>query len=191
MKKISALILALALLASALPAALAVNPTHSSTTLTTTVPSARYVLNIPADQTVTYGETRTYIGNVTITDSQGFSTKKIVTVTVEYAPFAAEAEEISTTIPYTLYQTLATDSSDSYGNLHTSSIASGGKMLFGVDDVDGDVLAGYTQFTDDDATYWPMNNLIVQIESEDWLKALAGDYKSTITFTSEISVMDH
>lgn len=33
-----------------------------------------------------------------------------------------------------------------------------------------------------------MRNLIVKIASRDWGKALAGNYKSTITFTSEIVV---
>lgn len=187
MKKISALILALALLASALPAALAANATHSSMTLTTTVPSARYVLNIPADQTVTYGEARTYIGNVTVTDSQGFAKGKALTVTVEYAPFAAEAEEISTTIPYTLYQTEATDSSDQYLDLNAVSLASGGKIKF-VAKGDG-TLTECAPFVDELDAWYTMNNLIVQIESEDWLKALSGDYKSTITFTSEITVI--
>ena len=56
MKRISALILALALLASALPAAFAANATPNTTTLTTTVPSATYVLNIPADQEIPCGQ---------------------------------------------------------------------------------------------------------------------------------------
>ena len=33
-----------------------------------------------------------------------------------------------------------------------------------------------------------MEGLVVSIQSKDWGKALAGDYKSTITFTSEIVV---
>ena len=104
MKKISALILALALLVSVIPAAYAANATPNTTTLTTTVPSASYVLNIPADQTITFGDLETNIGNVTITESKNFAEGKNVDVTVEYAPFAAEAAEISTTIPYRLWQ---------------------------------------------------------------------------------------
>lgn len=84
MKKLSALILALALLVSVIPVAYAANATPNTTTLTTTVPSATYVLNIPADQTVTFGEIRTYIGNVTVTDSKNFADGKNVDVTVEY-----------------------------------------------------------------------------------------------------------
>ena len=44
MKKLSALLLALALLMSAVPTAFAANTTPNTTTLTTTVPSATYVL---------------------------------------------------------------------------------------------------------------------------------------------------
>lgn len=96
----------MALLVSVIPAAYAANATPNTTTLTTTVPSASYVLNIPADQEISFGETNVEIGNVTITDSKNFAQGKNVDVMVEYAPFAAEAEEINTTIPYELYKTV-------------------------------------------------------------------------------------
>lgn len=178
MKKLSAFCLALVLLVSAVPTAFAANTTPNTTTLTTTVPSATYVLNIPADQTVTFGEEKTYIGNVTVTDSKNFAVGKNVDVTVEYAPFAAEAAEISTTIPYTLCQSSIADSDRGY----TSSLASGKIMTFkGKADgtVDEEVVFGSSS---------TMKGLIVNIQSKDWGKALAGDYKSTITFTSEIVV---
>lgn len=178
MKKLSALILALALLVSVIPAAYAANATPNTTTLTTTVPSATYVLNIPADQTVTFGETETSIGNVTVTDSKSFAVGKNVVVTVDYAPFAAEAEEINTTIPYELYKTTATGDVAAFG----SKVSSGDKLEF-LGRFDGSVeelaVAG---------TKSAMRNLIVKIASRDWGKALAGNYKSTITFTSEIVV---
>ena len=87
MKKFSALILALALLASALPAAFAANATPNTTTLTTTVPSASYVLNIPADQEIPFGQAKTDIGNITITDSKNFAYGKNVKVTISHEPF--------------------------------------------------------------------------------------------------------
>lgn len=178
MKKLSALFLALVLLMSAVPTAFAANTTPNTTTLTTTVPSATYVLNIPADQTVTFGEIKTYIGNVTVTDSKNFAVGKNVDVTVEYAPFAAEAAEISTTIPYTLFQATGTDSGVS--SYDTSKLASGSKMTF-KGKVDGT--------TDEKTTFGvkcTMESLMVNVQSADWGKALAGDYKSTITFTSEV-----
>lgn len=178
MKKLSALLLALALLMSAVPTAFAANTTPNTTTLTTTVPSATYVLNIPADQTVTFGEIKTYIGNVTVTDSENFANGKNVDVTVEYAPFVAEAAEISTTIPYKLYQATDTDSGNS--GHYTTELASGRKMTF----------KGKVDGTVDEKTIFgvksTMESLLVVIQSSDWGKALAGDYKSTITFTSEV-----
>lgn len=187
MKKISALILALALLASALPAAFATNATPNTTTLTTTVPSASYVLNIPADQTITFGETRTYIGNVTVTDSKNFAEGKNVAVLVEYPPFAAEAEEINTTIPYTLYQTSAASSGEDSNTTKVRDLASGGKMTFkGKTDGTVNELTEFSPIGGGGAS--PMKSLYVKITSRDWGKALAGDYKSTITFTSEVVV---
>lgn len=184
MKKISALILALALLASALPAAFAANATPNTTTLTTTVPSASYVLNIPADQTITFGETCTYIGNVTVTDSKNFAEGKNVAVLVEYPPFAAEAEEISTTIPYTLYQTSAASSSEA-SKADIFAFTTGRKLNFkGRADGTVDELAVVG------GSNSSMKNMYVSIKSKDWGKALAGDYKSTITFTSEIVVAE-
>lgn len=180
MKKISALFLAFVLLVSAVPTAFAANTTPNTTTLTTTVPSATYVLNIPADQAVPFGKTTTYIGNVTVTDSKNFAEGKNVDVTVKYAPFAAE--EISTTIPYKLYKTSAGSAAVSNG--HTGNILPGDKLTFrGRSNGEVEELAGFTASDNASCT---MRNLIVQIASKDWGKALAGDYKSTITFTSEV-----
>lgn len=180
MKKLSALILALALLVSVIPAAYAANATPNTTTLTTTVPSATYVLNIPADQTVTFGVEKTYIGNVTVTDSKNFTEGKNVAVLVEYAPFAAETEGISTTIPYTLYQTSAASSSEA-ATADVFAFTTGRKLTFkGRANGTVDELAGVG------ASNYSMKNMFVSIQSKDWGKALAGDYKSTITFTSEI-----
>lgn len=179
MKKLSALILALALLVSVIPVAYAANATPNTTTLTTNVPSATYVLNIPADQTVTFGEIKTYIGNVTVTDSKNFAEGKNVDVTVEYAPFAAEEAGISTTIPYSLLQASETNK--------THIIASGNKMTFkGKSDgtVNELTMVRYANGGAYESFY--MSNLVVGISSTSWGKALAGDYKSTITFTSEV-----
>lgn len=184
MKKLSALLLALVLLVSAVPTAFAANTTPNTTTLTTTVPSATYVLNIPADQTVTFGETRTYIGNVTVTDAKNFAEGKNVAVLVEYAPFAAETEGISTTIPYTLYQTSAASSSEA-GKADIFAFTTGRKLTFkGRANGTVDELAGVASSNSS------MKNMYVSIQSKDWGKALAGDYKSTITFTSEIVVAE-
>ena len=184
MKKLSALILVLALLVSVIPAAYAANATPNTTTLTTTVPSASYVLNIPADQEIPFGQTRTDIGNVTITDSTNFAEGKNVDVTVEYTPFTAEVAEISTTIRYVLYPSLAAG-----GKYGVSNIESGSKLTF-KGKADGTV-SELTRFRlGSSQDFSEMKSLIVSTKSTDWGKALAGDYKSTITFTSEVVVAE-
>ena len=105
-------------------------------------------------------------------------------VTVEYAPFAAEAAEISTTIPYKLFQTSAASSSEA-SKADVSELKTGGKLTFkGRANGTVDELARVA------ASNYSMENMFVRIESKDWGKALAGDYKSTITFTSEIVVAE-
>ena len=175
MKKLSAFCLALVLLVSAVPTAFAANTTPNTTTLTTTVPSATYVLNIPADQEIPFGQTRMGIGNVTITDSKSFAVGKNVEVTVVYEPFTAEDAGISTKIPYELQ--LWSSGSTKY------PISSGAKMVY-KGKVDGTV-AEKTEFTYSKVQF-TMEQLGLEVESTDWGKALAGNYKSTITFTSEV-----
>lgn len=177
MKKLSALFLALVLLVSAVPTAFAANTTPNTTTLTTTVPSATYVLNIPADQEIPFGQTSTDIGNVTITDSKNFAEGKNVDVTVVYEPFTAESADISTKIPYKLLQR------DRVGS-GKATIASGGKMVF-KGKADGTVTVK-TDYNLSSTVETTMEKLTIQVESTNWGKALAGDYKSTITFTSEV-----
>ena len=96
MKKLTTLLLALALSASLAVPAFAAN----TTTLTTTVPAATYTLNIPADQEIPYGSTETNIGNVTVTDSASFAEGKNVEVTVTTSDFKSDTTD--TTIAFTL-----------------------------------------------------------------------------------------
>lgn len=179
MKKLSALILALALLVSVIPAAYAANATPNTTTLTTTVSSASYVLNIPADQEIPFGQERTKIGNITITDTENFAVGKNVKVTTSFTPFTAE--NVSTTIPYTLSGYGVSD-----GKTYETSVAS---LIF----------KGKSDGTVAEKVRWEckpgsigqtceMDYVRVYIQSSAWGKALQGEYKSTITFTSEVVV---
>ena len=176
MKRISALILALALLASALPAAFAANATPNTTTLTTTVPSATYVLNIPADQEIPFGQTETNIGNITITDSENFAYGKNVKVTISHESFISE--NVSTQIPYSLIGVGADESV----RPSISELTFEGKT-------DGTAKEKATISNGPLASkHSTMEAVRVVVLYADWGKALAGDYKSTITFTSEIVV---
>ena len=177
MKKIFAILLAVMMLASMATVASAA----STTTLTTTVPAATYTLNIPADQEIPFGTTSTSIGNITVTNSSGFAEGKNLSVTATYNAFAANG--ISTQIPYILKLQAGTRSDE---------WASGTATMFKGKD-DGTVAektfimvppsgAG-TAYSPS-----PVNAILLVANSDDWGKALAGEYTSTITFTCEVVV---
>ena len=97
MKKIFAILLAVTMLASM---ATVVSAAESTTTLTATVPSATYIMNIPADQEIPFGTTHSSIGNIKITDAKGFAVGKNLEVTITYGAFTSN--DVTTQIPYTL-----------------------------------------------------------------------------------------
>ena len=172
MKKLLSLALALLMLASVATVALA-----STTTLTTTVPPATYTLNIPADQEIPFWETETDIGNVTVTDSNGFAEGKNLKVTMDYDAFTCEG--VSTTIPFSI--TCSNGKSGDYAsvrNAHDLTFLGGASG--GVTDC--------PQFPSKNigGTFWSCYHMYIVITSTNWGKALAGDYTATITFTAEV-----
>lgn len=167
MKKLTTLVLALALVASLVVPAFAAN----TTTLTTTVPAATYTLNIPADQEIPYGATETNIGSVTVTDSSGFAEGKDLKVTLTYAPFTCD--DISTKIPFSI----RFRNSSEYG--HKLDIKSGGALTF--KGSNSGTVGTYAAIESDAAS-----RTLILISSTDWGKALAGNYSATITFTAEV-----
>lgn len=175
MKKIVSIILVLVTILSMGTMAFA----DGTTTLTTTVPDAKYTLNIPADQTVTFGAPSTEIGNVTIGDSSGFAEGKNVQVTISYSAFTSD--EVSTTIPFLLRAYYPNPSTTVMGGDKFQDITSGGIITF---------LGRSSGSVSEKAVHpdiaWDMTKLIAEITSEDWGKALGGDYTATITFTSEV-----
>ena len=172
MKKLLSLALALLMLASVATVALA-----STTTLTTTVPPATYTLNIPADQEIPFGETETDIGNVTVTDSNGFAEGKNLKVTMDYDAFTCEG--VSTTIPFSI--TCSNGKSGDYASVRNAhDLTCLGGASGGVTDC--------PQFPSKNigGTFWSCYHMYIVITSTDWGKALAGDYTATITFTAEV-----
>lgn len=188
MKKFFAIALAVAMFASMATVASAA---ENTTTLTTTVPAATYTLNIPADQEITYGVGTVSLGNVTITESGNFASGKNVEVTMTYDGYFA-SNEVSTTIPYHIYATATcTHSGGTYG--------SGGTDYISQDKPSGSIFTfkGLTngkcnEFFVIEKSGWSTNtdtiDLKMGIASASWGKALAGEYSTTITFTSEIVV---
>ena len=166
MKKLFAILFAVAMLASMATVASAA----STTTLTTTVPAASYTLNIPADKEIEFGKTFTSLGNLTVTNETGFAEGKNLKVTITYSDFSCE--NVSTTIPMTIIASYE----DTYGSV---TIASGDSLLFRGWST-GELLLPRDESSNN------LEYLGVEIDSEDWGKALAGEYTATITFTAEV-----
>ena len=169
MKKIFAILLAVTMLASM---ATVVSAAESTTTLTTTVPAATYTLNIPANQKIEYGATKTDIGNITVTNSNGFAEGKNLKVTMSWDDFTCNG--VSTTIPFIL--------EGKTGDV-SLEIRSGGNIIF--KGRDNSTLTSQGCSSSSNHTY---QGFVVWIKSEDWGKALAGDYTTTITYTAEVVV---
>lgn len=174
MKKLLAIAISLSLVCSFSTGALAEN----TTVLTTTVPDATYTLNIPADQEIPFGETQADIGAVTATNSSGFAVGKDLSVAVEYDAFTCDG--ISTKIPYELYLW-----STSGGFI---SVASGDTLVF-KGKADGTIGENVWVGKSGDLDRYA-ENMVLTAKSEDWGKALAGEYSSTITFTAEVVVSE-
>ena len=174
MKKLFAILLAVMMLASMATIASAA----STTMLTTTVPAASYTLNIPADQPITFNETATDIGVVSISNASGFAVGKSLRVSMTYGDFSCE--NISTTIPMSLDAHFSSTLANSTSVI-TEDIVSGGSLLF-VGTENGDVAVPERKTHQTHV----FDGLIVNITSDDWGKALAGEYTATITFTAEV-----
>ena len=153
--------------------------TTKTTTLTTSVPAATYTLNIPEDQTIKFGATQTRIGDITVTDAVGFAAGKNLNIKLTYDAF--KCDEVSTEIPFKVYGSYSRN-----GKSYDYNIPSGEALLFegrsdgalDVPEKDADASLGAQH----------LSGIGVKITSEDWGKALAGEYTATITFTAEVVV---
>lgn len=183
MKKLFALILAVALFASMATIVSAEETTITrNMTATTSVPAASYTLNIPEDPQITFGATKTNIGNVTLTGASGFAKGKNIKLTVTHDEF--KSESASTTIPFSLeyiYNPWGEDQSLPFKS---------GKTFYFVGQTDGTVTEKPQLATvgQKGTEYEEINGFNLAVTSEDWGKALAGEYTATITFTAEVVV---
>ena len=173
MKKFLTLALAIATAMSCSVVAFAEN----TTTLTTTVPAATYTLNIPADQEIEFGAVKTDIGAITVTDASGFAKGKDVKLTVSHTEFTSDT--VNTTIPYQIYLDCRVS------NNKIISLSSEPAYFRGL--TDGTVQE-YIMTQKDDGHEYEYGHTDVHISSEDWGKALGGNYVSVITFTTEVVV---
>ena len=176
MKKLLAILLVVAMLASMATIVSAAN----TTTLTTTVPAASYTLNIPANQEISFGAEYTNIGEIKASDSNGFAEGKNLKVTISYTDFVCEGVE--TKIPFTMWISQFSDTNDTGKILTDEKVLSGESVVF-MGKTDGTVSEYVKNVNGSKRTHaW------VKIDSQDWGKALAGEYTATITFTAEVVV---
>lgn len=177
MKKSLSLLLACALLALAMPCALA----DGTTTLTTTVPaSATYTLNIPADQNIEFGTLSTELTVPYITQASGFAAGKNVQVTMTYTDFTSK--DVDTTLPVSISGKYSVWNSNyrEYDTYYVPLAKSGSTLLY-----KGESSGGVG-----DHIYQTENKTVefekLRVSISGWGSALGGDYSSTITFTSKV-----
>jgi len=164
MKKLTTLVLALALAASLAVPAFAANTT---------------TLNIPADQEIPFGATETNIGSISVTDGTGFAVGKNLKVTLTYDVFTSETAD--TKIPFLIKLGWQSSTGKYYVDVSSNDpIIFKGKVTGEISKF-SQVRSGTTSTFDNDA-----DRTLVAIASTDWGKALAGDYSATITFTAEV-----
>jgi len=173
MKKLTALLLAVMLVASMVVAVSA----ESTTTLTTTVPAATYTLNIPADQEIPFGTTEQSIGTVSVSGSSGFAVGKDLEVKVTWSDF--KSESLSTQIPFTLKMVGKQVGGASAGSSSEQKMTNGYIMSFR-----GLSTGKVKQYPGDNISEY--DSLSILVNSVDWGKALGGEYTATITFTAEV-----
>lgn len=164
MKKLTTLVLALALAASLAVPAFAANTT---------------TLNIPADQEIPFGATETNIGSISVTDGTGFAVGKNLKVTLTYDVFTSETAD--TKIPFLIKLGWQSSTGKYYVDVSSNDpIIFKGKVTGEISKF-SQVRSGTTSTFDNDA-----DRTLVAIASTDWGKALAGNYSATITFTAEV-----
>ena len=180
MKKIIAIILAVILTVSFAVSVSAENAVPNTTTLTTSVPDAEYTLNIPVDQVIPYGDTDVMIGDVKVTESSGFAVGKDLKISVIYTDF--EAEGVTTKIPFELYFTYNDNTDIDINDVdHVMKVDSGSAIMF-----EGMSSTKVNEFATIRGYANKARYLRLISNSNDWGKALAGDYTATITFSAEV-----
>ena len=128
-----------------------------------------------------YGTLKVDLGNITVTDSQGFAVGKNLEVTIDYTAFTAEGVE--TSIPV---QLVKIGKKTNYSDL-SQNVQSGDIITF-EGQSNGTVSTNSTSIVDTAGNVFVVNTFMARMSSADWGKALPGDYTSTITFTSEVVV---
>ena len=157
MKKMLAILLTLLLVGSVTVTALAA--TGGTTKLTATVPdtASSWNLVVPADKTIPYNQTSTYVGSIKATDLKNM-TGKTIYVGLSYTPLENGAETIPLQITY--------------------NVSGQGSAPWTADK------KPYVYSNDGSSQTIPMFQVYALVTAADWAAAQPGTYTATLTFTS-------
>ena len=167
MKKLMALLLVMILMLSTVCVASA-----DTTTLTFTVPEAKYTLLIPQNAEIPYGTETQFLGTVGVRNESGFKEGMNLRVTVSASPFTCATTD--TVMAYTLSGDQGIPNGKEM-NLGTNFSL----LFFGKDN--GNLHGPFVEGTD-----FMFDVLFINFKAEDWDTLKPGDYAAAITFNAEI-----
>ena len=138
------------------------------------IPAPAYTLNIPADQTVPYKAESHRLDCPTVSGTSGFAAGKNIRLTVSWTAFTSEAA--STAIPFSmmLYSTSGTG----------CDFASGTAYFIGNED--GTATEYPVAISGSTGEHMPAAYFTLNFNAADWEAAMHGEYKASITFSTEI-----
>ena len=138
------------------------------------IPAPAYTLNIPADQTVPYKAESHRLDCPTVSGTSGFAAGKNIRLTVSWTAFTSEAA--STAIPFSmmLYSTSGTGCDFSSGTAYFIGNEDGTATEYPV------AISGST------GEHMPAAYFTLNFNAADWEAAMPGEYKASITFSTEI-----
>ena len=161
MKKLIALMLGLVMIFSLSTTAFAAGEQSGTTTLTAEVPEASYTIHIPADATLTYGDTSVKtLGDVYVSDVVN------VNGTIHVISYATALKNGSNYIPVSYY-------------MHDETA----KQTF---NGESEEFAGWTVYDE----YGDIIENTVLVSVDDWSGAVPGTYTSTITWNFTIEPLE-
>ena len=184
MKKLIAILLAVAMLAS-----MAVVASAASMTMTTTVPNAGYTLVIPQSLEVPFEAEYVDLGRVEVTDTYGFREGTYLRVRIDAEPFTCT--ETNTEMYYKIF------GEQRVAGLKERELPYNGWLIFERDEryADGTLYplasAAFKYGYDESGNWtygelWGFDCLVVHFDEAGWAKLEPGKYDAVITFHSQI-----
>jgi len=138
------------------------------------IPTPAYTLNIPADQSVAYKAESHQLGCPTVSGTSGFTVGKNIRLSVAWTGFVSETA--STTIPFTM--SVVSTSGASYDFTSVT--------VYFVCNEDGTAAEYPVGISSSTGEHIPAAYFTLNFKAADWEAAMPGEYKASITFSTEI-----